>query len=148
VRNCVVLKQKPIARRFGAIENITFQGKPLCLIIRVELRPDATTFLTPPDFNLQVGYIVHPAGHTIPRHVHLPVERHLTGTSEVLIVKEGRCELNVYNDARALVATRVLTEGDVMVMVGGGHEFRMQEDTVLLEIKQGPYPGVQEKEQF
>jgi hypothetical protein len=35
-----------------------------------------------------------------------------------------------------------------MIMVGGGHGFRMTEDTVLLEVKQGPYPGVQEKERF
>jgi hypothetical protein len=41
-----------------------------------------------------------------------------------------------------------LAEGDVMVLVAGGHEFRMREDTVLLEIKQGPYPGVAEKERF
>jgi len=31
-------------------------------------------------------------------------------------------------------------------LVGGGHGFRMQEDTVLLEIKQGPYLGLGEKE--
>jgi hypothetical protein len=33
-------------------------------------------------------------------------------------------------------------------MVGGGHGFRIKEDTVLLEIKQGPYLGVDDKELF
>ena len=32
--------------------------------------------------------------------------------------------------------------------VGGGHGFRMIEDTVLFEIKQGPYGGPAEKERF
>jgi hypothetical protein len=47
-----------------------------------------------------------------------------------------------------LVAPRELNVGDVMLMVGGGHGFRMLEDTVLLEIKQGPYTGENEKERF
>jgi quercetin dioxygenase-like cupin family protein len=130
------------------VESIGFEGKTLCLIIRRELEPRSTTFLTPSDFNLQAGYIVYPEGHVIPRHVHLPVERHLTGTSEVLIVRKGRCELEVYNDDRERVAVRELRAGDVMVMVAGGHGFRMLEDTILLEVKQGPYPGVAEKERF
>jgi hypothetical protein len=33
-------------------------------------------------------------------------------------------------------------------MVGGGHGFRMLEDTLLLEVKQGPYLECEEKERF
>lgn len=130
------------------IECITWNDQLLCYIVRAELNPEQTTFLTPPNFNLQVGYIVYPKGHEIPRHVHKPLERRIVGTAEVLVVKKGRCEIDVYNDERQLVATRELREGDIMIMVGGGHGFRMQEDTVLLEVKQGPYPGVDEKERF
>lgn len=132
----------------GGIEIIAFEGKALCLIVGSSLVPKATTFFTPPKFSLQAGYVVHPAGHTIERHYHLPVSRHVCGTSEVLIVLKGKCELDVYNDNRVLMATRELTEGDVMVMVGGGHAFRMLEDTVLLEVKQGPYLDVAEKVHF
>ena len=56
--------------------------------------------------------------------------------------------MDVYNDQRELVATRELRQGDLMLMVGGGHGFRMQEDTVFLEVKQGPYTGLDEKERF
>ena len=72
----------------------------------------------------------------------------MIGTSEVLLVKAGHCLIDIYNDAHELVATRELRVGDVMLMVGGGHGFRMLEDTVFLEIKQGPYTGLDEKEQF
>ena len=47
-----------------------------------------------------------------------------------------------------LVASRELHTGDVMLMVGGGHGFRIIEDTVFLEIKQGPYQDQEEKERF
>jgi mannose-6-phosphate isomerase-like protein (cupin superfamily) len=130
------------------IEKICFNDVPLAYIIRGQLMPEKTTFLTPPDFNQQVGFVVYPAGGVIPRHVHRPLERHLVGTSEVLIVRQGRCEIDIYNDDRALVATRELREGDIMLMVGGGHGFRVLEHLVLLEVKQGPYTGLDEKIRF
>ena len=130
------------------IEKICSGEVALCYIVRSSLLPQATQFLTPPEFNLQVGYIVHPQGHEIARHVHSRVERRLETTSEVLVVKQGQCEIDVYDDSHVLVATRELRVGDVMIMVGGGHGFRMIEDTVLLEIKQGPFIGADQKETF
>jgi hypothetical protein len=130
------------------IEKIDHQGKPLAYIIRASVMPDRTTFVTPDDFKQQVGFVVYPAGGEIKRHVHKPLERHLVGTSEVLVVRKGRAEIDIFDDSRTLVATRELRTGDVMLMVGGGHGFRMLEDTVFLEVKQGPYTGIDEKERF
>jgi len=130
------------------LEQILWDGKPLAYIIRAELSPQKTTFLTPSEFKQQVGFVVYPAGGEIHRHVHCPLERHLVGTSEVLIVRRGRCKIDIYNNERELVATRELREGDIMLMVDGGHGFRMIEDTVFLEVKQGPYTGLDEKQHF
>ncbi len=130
------------------MENITWNGLSLCYIIRNQFVPGQTTFLTPPEFKQQIGYVVYPAGGVITRHIHRSIERKLVGTSEVLVVKKGHCLIDIYNDNHELVATRDLLPGDVMLMVGGGHGFRMLEDTVLLEIKQGPYTGLDEKEHF
>jgi hypothetical protein len=120
----------------------------LCYIMRSGSLAAATEFVTPPDLTLQVGHIVHPRGHEIARHAHRPQERLISGTAEVLLVQRGRCEMDVYDNNRQLVATRELRAGDIVVLLDGGHGFRMLEDTVLLEIKQGPYPGPVEKEQF
>jgi uncharacterized protein with PhoU and TrkA domain len=130
------------------IEHITSEGNALAYVIRSELSPTKTTFLTPSEFTQQVGFIVYPAGGEIQRHTHRPLERHLVGTSEVLIVQRGRCEIDIYNDDRQLIATRELRQGDILLIVGGGHGFRMLEDTVFLEIKQGPYTGIDEKQRF
>ena len=130
------------------VEKIYFNEVPLAYIIRGQLIPDKTTFLTPSEFNQQVGFVVYPAGGVIPRHIHRPLERHLVGTSEVLVVRQGRCEIDIYNDDCQLVTTRELRKGDIMLMIGGGHGFRVLEDTVLLEVKQGPYNGIDEKIRF
>ncbi|NJN67372.1 MAG: hypothetical protein HC884_12000 [Chloroflexaceae bacterium] len=130
------------------IETITWNDQPLTYIIRAEVAPEKTTFITPTDLNFQLGFVVYPAQGEITRHVHKRLERHIKGTSEVLVVRKGRCEVDIYNNECELVTTRELRTGDVLLMVGGGHGFRMLEDTILLEVKQGPYPGVDEKERF
>jgi hypothetical protein len=130
------------------VEHIVFEGKPLAYIIRSQMVPKTTTFLTPSDFKQQVGFVVYPKGGEIQRHVHRPLERHLIGTSEVIVVRQGRCEIDIYSNQRQLVATEQLREGDILLMVDGGHGFRMLEDTVFVEIKQGPYTGLDEKERF
>jgi hypothetical protein len=130
------------------VEQVTCNGRPLCYVVRVGYAPESTVFLTPPEFKQQVGFVVYPAGGTIVTHLHMPLERHLIGTSEVLIVKKGRRLLDVHSDEREPVATRELQAGDIMLTNGDGHGFRMLEVTVLLEVKQVPYPGVEEKERF
>ncbi len=130
------------------IEEVGAAGRPLVLIVRQKFQPDQTNFVTDDSLPMQVGFIVYPEGGEVGRHVHVPLERSLVGTSEVLLVRSGRCEMDVYDDERALVATRELAAGDVVVIFGGGHGFRMLEDTTFLEVKQGPYTGLDEKERF
>ena len=130
------------------IEIIQSDGNVLCYIVQRNFRPSHTTFITPPDAKQQVGFIVYPADSTIKRHSHKALERHLIGMSEVLVVRTGHCQIEVYDDQHQLVAMRDLYENDVVLMVGGGHGFKIVEDTVLLEIKQGPYLGVNDKEIF
>ena len=132
----------------AGVDIIEKGGVELCYIIRGELAPVATTFVTPPEYKQQVGFIAYPAGGEVQRHLHLPLERHLVGTSEVLFVRRGRCVLDVYDDSKELVASREVKAGDLVLMVGGGHGFRMLEDTLFLEVKQGPYLECEEKERF
>lgn len=129
------------------LEPITWKGQSLGLVIRAEMSPDRTTFLTAAELPVQVGFVVYPEGGRIGRHAHLDVHRQVVGTFEVLVVRRGRCEVDCYGADRELVATYELRAGDVLLMTGGGHAFRLLEDTVFLEIKQGPYLA-EEKEPF
>jgi hypothetical protein len=130
------------------MERIMADGAELCCIVRAAYEPDETRFLTQPDYKQQVGFIKYPAGSEIPRHVHVPVRRELVGTSEVVLVRRGSCRLDLYTEERQLVASRELAQGDLVLLIAGGHGFAIREDTVLLEVKQGPYVGLEEKERF
>lgn len=120
----------------------------LAIIVSHDHNPPETDFMTSPDLNMQVGFVKYPAGGYIQPHVHLPIERHIVGTGEVLTVRSGRMELLLYDNERKPVRKQVLEAGDILILVSGGHGFRMLEDTVIMEVKQGPYTGLQEKERF
>jgi len=122
--------------------------RTLAYVIRADATADTTEFFTPEESAFQAGFVVHEAGGQVIPHLHLPVERQLAGTSELLLVRSGRCIVDVYDDDRQLVASRLLGPGDAVLSVAGGHGFRMLERTVLLEVKQGPYTGATEKERF
>ena len=123
-------------------------GQTLAYVVRARWQPQATEFVTPDSFSLQMGMIVYGKGQSIMPHMHLPITRSVQGTNEVVTVRSGACDVDLYDDGRTLVATRRLERGDVILLLGGGHGFRMREDTVLFEVKQGPFAGGRDKERF
>jgi hypothetical protein len=132
----------------NGIETLEVDGNVLGFVIRAGATPTSTGFITGDDANLQAGFVVYPRGGAVQPHVHLPVERSVIGTAEFILVRSGRCFVDVYSDQREIVATRELGPGDAILSLAGGHGFRMSEDTVLLELKQGPFlPGL-DKERF
>lgn len=130
------------------VEAIYQNDTLLAYVVRADAMPGATDFITGDDAAFQAGFVVNPAGGSVVPHIHLPVVRTIVGTSELLLVKRGRCIVDVYGSDRTLVASRELAAGDLVISLGGGHGFRMLEDTVLFEVKQGPYGGQEEKERF
>ena len=131
-----------------AIEPITEGSTLLAYVIKADATRSSTSFFTGDDASFQAGFVVYPAGGSVVAHVHLPVVRTVVGTSELLLVRAGRCIVDLYGEDHTLVASRELGPGDLVLSTGGGHGFRMIEDTVLFEIKQGPYNGQAEKERF
>jgi hypothetical protein len=142
------MRSKSEGNHMEAIECVQCDGITLAYLIRGESDSDATTFLTPPELGFQAGFIAYGSGNQIQRHVHKRIERRVADSSEFLLLKKGRCIVDIYDDSRNLVATRELRAGDSLLLVAGGHGFQLLEDTVFLEIKQGPYVGVGEKERF
>jgi len=122
--------------------------RELARVVRAGFAPQKSVFATPNEFRQQLGFIVYGAGKTIGRHKHNPIRREIVGTPEVVLVRSGRCAVDLFDDDDAPVGSVELGQGDVIVFVSGGHGFRMIEDTILLEVKQGPYTAEQDKVHF
>ena len=130
------------------IEIVQDGDEPLAYFVRAGWMPSKTTFLTPDSFGQQMGMVVYGEGQEIQPHLHLPVVRQVHGTTECIVVRKGHCVVDIYDRHKKLLSSHELGTGDIVLLLGGGHGFRMTEDTVLFEVKQGPYSGVAEKERF
>ncbi len=130
------------------IENIKYLDKTLGIILRNNYKQDGISFFTPNDFSQQLAYMNRPAGYVIPPHVHNPVSRQIQFTKEVLFIKSGIVRVDFYSDNRDYLESRILTQGDVLLLVFGGHGFEMLEDSEIIEVKQGPYAGDADKTRF
>ncbi len=134
--------------QLDGVEQIGWHGQHIATIIRADFLPSKTTFVTPDSYYQQAGYVVYPQGGEVKRHIHLPLQRHLVGTPETLIIRKGCAEVSLYSMDKQYLSTVVLEEGDVILLVSGGHGIKFREDTVICEIKQGPFTGLKEKELF
>ena len=57
--------------------------------------------------------------------------------------------MDLYTQDRASSSrARNCTAGDVILLAAGGHGMTMLEPTEIIEVKQGPYTGVEDKERF
>ena len=120
----------------------------LALIIPHDYHKPGITFCTPPDLSQQLAYMEHPTGHMILPHVHNPVKREVHYTKEVLLLRKGKMRVDFYDDDRQYVESHILVAGDVILLVSGGHGFKVLEDVEMFEVKQGPYAGESDKTRF
>ncbi|HKZ39930.1 MAG TPA: hypothetical protein VJ044_03160 [Candidatus Hodarchaeales archaeon] len=122
--------------------------KTLAIIVYNSFHAPGVNFLTPGEFSQQLAYISHPTGKKIDAHMHHPVSRTIQFTQEVLIIKRGSMRVDFFDNERRFIESRVLSSGDVILLASGGHGFEMLEETVLIEVKQGPYAGDKDKTKF
>ena len=120
----------------------------IALILRTSFCSEGIAFFTPNDFSQQLGYMNRPTGYSIPPHIHNPLPREVQYTKEVLFIKSGRVRVDFYDDDQTYLESRVLEAGDVILLAYGGHGFEILEPTEMIEVKQGPYAGDQDKTRF
>jgi hypothetical protein len=130
------------------LEHIWNNDKLVAIIVRAGYSQDGIAFFTPDDFSQQLAYMNRPAGYKIAPHIHNNVQREVFYTQEVLFIKKGKVKIDFFDDSRKYFDARILTTGDVILLASGGHGFEMLEPTEMIEVKQGPFVGEQDKTRF
>ncbi len=130
------------------VETIEREGVLLGIIARHgEMKP-GVRFLTPGHLSQQLAFMSHPRGKRIEPHVHAPVPRGIQYTQEVLVIRRGKLRVDFFDESQTYLESRILEDGDAIVLVRGGHGFEVLEDLEMVEVKQGPYAGEQDKVRF
>lgn len=93
---------------------------------------------------LQIATWNYNSGKHLKAHGHKICERISNRTSEVLFVKNGRIKAYFYSEEDKIIKEDELGAGDIAIIYAGGHAYDILEDkTQVLEIKNGPYPGLE-----
>jgi hypothetical protein len=91
---------------------------------------------------IQLGTWGYDNGKELKAHIHNEVTRSVGWTQEVLYIRSGRIRARIYDTNQQHVADLEGNEGDVLILLRGGHGYDILEDgTQVLEVKNGPYPG-------
>jgi len=126
------------------IERIEWQGETLALILREKFDKEGVNFVTAEDNPLQVGILKHPQGFKVKPHVHKASSKVINSVQEVLYIKYGKVTARFYDDNGENISSVILNPGDTILLISGGHGFDILEDCKIIEVKQGPYEGVEQ----
>lgn len=130
------------------IEEIKKKEKLIAFIIRDSYTCEGVNFITPNEYSQQIAYMHHATGKVIDAHVHNMVHRNVVFTQEVLIIKKGILRVDFYDEYQDYLESRKLFAGDVILLISGGHGFKVLEEVEMIEVKQGPYAGENDKKRF
>ena len=119
----------------------------MALYIPCEYSAKGIHFLTDDSAFQQVAYMSHSEGHVITPHYHNCVERKVDYTCETLILRKGILAVDLYEN-QVLVYQFNMKAGDILTLFSGGHGFKVIEDVDMVEIKQGPFAGPNDKTRF
>lgn len=130
------------------LEKINYKDQHLAIIIYDNFDEPGIHFFTSNEQSQQLAFMNHPKGKMIDPHVHNPVDREVQYTQEVLFIKSGKLRVDFYTDDQEYLESRILSKGDVILLITGGHGFEVIEDLQMFEVKQGPYAGDKDKTRF
>ena len=130
------------------IEYIKYADQIFSIIVRKKFHKPGINFFTPNEYSQQLAYMSHPVGKKIEPHVHKKVQREVFYTQETLFIRKGKLQVDFYSDYQIYIESRVLDAGDVILLIKGGHGFKVLEDLEMFEVKQGPYAGDEDKIKF
>ena len=131
------------------IEKIIYKKKLLALIVRGKYRNrKGVTFFTPNESTQQFGYMKHKKKHIIKPHLHKKRVTKISYTTEVILIFKGKLRVDFYNYYKKYLFSKILKEKDIIMLVHGGHGFKVLKNIEMLEIKQGPYSLTKDKIKF
>jgi hypothetical protein len=118
--------------------------KLLVTICRKEAITSARTNLSKDDAFLQGACKKLSVLDTFKPHYHLEQDRKSGITQEAWVILEGSIRINVWDLNHEFLTSSVLDAGDCSITFMGGHSMEvLEEGTLLLEFKNGPYMGQQ-----
>jgi len=131
------------------IENIKYKKKLYALIVRKKFRrKSGINFFTSKEATQQFGHMKHKKNHLVMPHKHNKRLTKILITTEVIILFKGILRVDFYNMKKIYLFSKKVYGGDIIMLVNGGHGFKVLKDVEMIEVKQGPYSLASDKVKF
>ena len=127
---------------------IEFNGVELGSIVRSTYHSSGIGFFSEENDGLQLGYMNRPDDYVIAPHTHNKVKREVFYTEEILFIRSGMVRVDFYDENQSYIESHIARGGDIVILKGGGHGFKVIERADIFEVKQGPYLGAKDKVRF
>lgn len=126
-------------------EEIVKDGKNLIAkIYRNGDWPEGLNFYTDDSDFIQASTWNYEKGRHLKVHGHNIIERKSNQTQETVYLKSGKMKIYLYSEKDKLVYEGIMLSGDFAIIFRGGHGYDIVENnTQVLEIKNGPYLGLE-----
>ena len=131
------------------IEKIIHKKKLFALIVRSGYRKlHGINFFTEKNNNQQFGYMKHSKGYIIKPHKHKKRLSKILYTTEIIILFKGLLRVDFYDNSKKYLFSKTIKDKEVIMLLHGGHGFKVLKNVGMLEVKQGPYSITQDKIKF
>ena len=131
------------------IEKVIYKKKLFALIVRGKFRKKkGITFFTPKEATQQFGYMKHKKNHIVKPHRHNKRLTRILSTTEVILLLKGLLRVDFYENKKRYLFSKIIKEKDIIMLVHGGHGFKVLKNVEMVEIKQGPYNLSADKTKF
>jgi hypothetical protein len=131
------------------IDYITYKKETLAIIIKsTYLKKKGINFFTNKKLTQQVAFMSHPKNYTISPHFHRKIERKISTTTEVLIIINGILKVNFYSKSKKYLFSKLAKKNEIIILLTGGHGFKIIKSCKFIEVKQGPYNIKKDKIRF
>lgn len=122
------------------IEPILYQHKQVACVYRKSLSVSNFQFFTQPENPLQIG--IH--DHKLPMSTYPHIHDHVTPAiisqyQEFLFVTRGKIRVDVISRTKKRIASKLLSQGDAILLQSQGHSVKFFKNARIFEIKQGPF---------
>jgi mannose-6-phosphate isomerase-like protein (cupin superfamily) len=129
-------------------EEIIIDGQLCAIILKATFDEPGIHFFTSNELSQQLASMSYVPGKVITAHTHNPVRREVSYTQEALFIRKGKVRVDFYTQRQEYRVSRILDAGDVILLIKGGHGFEVLEELNMVEVKQGPYVGDEDKTRF
>ncbi len=124
------------------IKNIIIDKKIVAKVFRYNKKKfKGIKFFTPNSLGMQVGCMNHSKNHIIKPHYHINRKKIIKEMSELLIIFSGQLKVFFYKKNKLRAKSVIINKKDMILLISGGHGFKVLKKLEMLEIKQGPFVG-------